>query len=212
MKKHFLYVVIIAVTTLMSCTKQDSNPTSGGDIGDQSQSYFPLSAGSWWEYSSTVQGLPSTVRNEIEGQTVINGKTYFVMNTTGSSVKSNYRIEQNKLYFIGKNGFGFDENTEFMMNDFGANVGDSLVFVGTNQQGIPSKAVFVIKAKGITKTFKGVTYKDVIAYDNYSYFSFLVNDWTLYSTFTSYYAKGVGYIGGEYGASGTYELSSYSIK
>ena len=202
---------MIAVATLASCKNEVSNPT-GGTTDDQSQSYFPLKVGYVWEYSSTLPKIPSLIKNEIEGQTVINGKTYFVMNSTGTTLKSNYRYENGVLYFVGANGYGIDETKEFVINDFNKAIGDSLVFEGSNSQGFPSKTVFVIKAKGVTRTIKGVTYTNVIVYDNYSYYMFYSNEWTLFSTFTSFYGKGVGYLGGDYGVSGTYDLSSYSFR
>ncbi|MBK9246821.1 MAG: hypothetical protein IPM69_01595 [Ignavibacteria bacterium] len=212
MRKNVLLFAMIVVATFASCTKESTNPTSNVITDDQSESYFPLKVGNSWEYSSTLPKLPTFVKNEIEGQTVINGKTYFVMNSSATSAKTNYRYENNVLYSIGVNGFGFDETKEYVLNNFNQSIGDSLVFVGTNPQGFPMKTVFIIKAKGATRTIKGVTYSNVIAYDNLSYYSFIGTDWTLYSTFSSYYGKGVGYLGGDYGASGTYDLSSYNIK
>ncbi len=211
MRKTILLFAMIVVASFASCKKEDTNPT-GGSSDDQSQSYFPLKVGNVWEYESTLSKVPTRVKNEIEGQTVINGKTYFVMNSTGTTLKSNYRYENGVVYFVGANGYGIDETKEFVLNDFNKAIGDSIVFEGTNSQGYPSKTVFVIKAKDVTRTIKGVTYTNVIVYDNYSYYKLFGTEWTLFATFTSLYGKGVGYLGGDYGASGTYDLSSYSFK
>ncbi len=211
MRKTILLFAMITIATFTSCKNEDTNPT-GGTTDDQSQSYFPLKVGNVWEYESTLTKTPTHVKNEIIGQTVINGKSYFVMNASSSTITANYRYENNVLYSIGVNGYGLDETKEFVVNDFNKAIGDSIVLEGLNPQGYPMKTVFIITEKGGTRTIRGVTYTNVIAYDNYSYYSFFGTEWTLYATFSSLYGKGVGYLGGDYGNLGTHYLSSHSFK
>lgn len=204
---------LMLTVVVSSCTKND--PVAPGDTTDQTQSYYPLKVGYWWDYTSTVKGYPPTYRTTIGPEEVKNGKTYMTSTSTNSTVKGYFRVENNKVYSLGPNPyFGVNDESEYLSMDYNKAIGDSLEFNSINaSSGIPQKYTIIMKEKKSSFTTPtGVTYSDVLVVRVNLYINYPSVGLMLMTYSDSYYAKGIGHVYTETPGLGNLELTDYSFK
>ncbi len=211
-KSIFTLAFFVVIAVLGSCKSNSTDPISEEKV-DQSQSYYPIQEGYWFEYTSNIASYPSPVRYTMGPSEIKNGKTYNTMTTTiSNSAKSYFRMENNILYNLGANALNIDENTEYQFADFGLAVGDSMVILGVTSQGLPVRLVNITAKRGTTYTIGATTYSDVINIHTIGYTKFGSDQWQTYTTYDNYYAKGIGWIAEVAPQFGKIELNDYSFK
>lgn len=208
----FTAAFFVMIAVLGSCKSNSTDPISEGNV-DQSQSYYPIQEGYWFEYTSDISSYPSIVRYTMGQSEIKNGKTYNTMTSSVSnSTKSYFRLENNILYNLGSNALNIDENTEYQYANFGLSVGDSTVILGTTTQGLPVRLVNITAKKGTTYTVGTTIYSDVIDIHTIGYTKFGSDQWQIYTTYDNYYAKGIGWVAEVAPQFGKIELKDYSFK
>ena len=221
MRKSIVIAALVVMAALGSCSKSNSPVAVAPDVEiDQSQSYFPMKVGYWWQYEYSFSAVPDTVKYFIAGTEVKNGKTYYdyALSDAGNENSSLYcRYENNKMYAFGANQYGLDTAKEYVFMDFNLAVGDSTVILGTYTpkgatESLPQKTV-IQRIGGIT-TFtarNGIVYKDVMVFRTSIYYQ-SSSSWKLLTTYDDYYSKGVGWVYTYYENNVFIELQDYSFK
>lgn len=200
-KLKFIMIWCLLVGTLMSCGKEGDPEPEAGDLD-----YFPATAGSNWTYGGVS---PYSVRAK-GTTTVIDGKTYHVLETTsGSGVQESYLLKENGTYI----GRGMDprmSGVELVFLKEGAAVGEYWI-----QQhvinGMNAAMKTMVMEKDITKEVGGKTYEHVIKTRlemTYTYQGMEIGTFI-----TDYYwAKGIGLVLSDFGPQGQVPLMSYEIR
>ncbi len=220
MKKNILFAaVLLLITVLVSC-KSTNDPISPDDPkndttinqNNDSESYYPAKTTYWWDYKTSLPGYQVKLRQSISPQVTKNGKSYYGLNSTASSVRTYFRVDSNIVYDYGYSFFGVVEEKEFKAYDFNLKAGDSLVTVGKDAYGKDSKFVTKSLKRSSTYVINGTVYPNVISFYNCLYKKSSTGNWVYESGQTTYYAKGIGLISAEYDTGDYFLLVDYSFK
>ena len=228
MKKLIALMLILLMAFVFGCIfdKDDDEDDKGTSI--KAEDYIPLKQGNTWTWNDTDNyGVSSTSLEVIIGTTIIDGKTYWIMND--SDVDTMYiRIANNIVYMYIN-----DEpiNREVPVFDFNKSPGDTwTTFTETiGDQGISGTLIQTVKYIGLKDvTVPAGSFSDCVVFEitTESEYSFIANNITHNVTFTEittiYLAKGVGPVkdinvitdesdGEKSESSETSELKSYNI-
>lgn len=236
MKNIFIYLLLsCSMLSFISCEKdKDIDPIT--DSGSK-EHYMPLSVGNSWTYDSEYYGEYTV---SITGNKEINGKKYFMLANSLSSIPESYmRYEGNKLYVISTMG---GKSIEALLVDEDAKEGQQWE-AGKLEQSVPSAYSYTHKytCKFVkfyeTYTINGKTYDNVMEIN----LKTTIEDFTLGSIYTSmfdaeelalykaqienslqqmtvnqtqFFAKGIGYVNQVSTTSSllNIELKDYTIK
>ena len=208
-----LHIGALALTCLLfSCKKEsDEDVTTGPGTGGD---YFPSTAGSSWNLSSTSLGNYTVT--SLGTDSTINGKKYFKFDNSKGGRQ--YLNKENGVYTTYAHVPEIGQSVNMIVLKDAA-VGTTWTNTVT-VNGIPMSYTYKVISAGTDKTVDGKTYKDVIAIE----YTVSMKEPTTGTTFNfgkgrQYYAKGIGGIAGafEVGMPGntvtdsTY-LKSYIIK
>lgn len=236
MKKLFLKIAGIAmvITLLHACkidkpdftdpnafkTANGSGSGTSSGSGSLSDSWHPLSQGSYWKYAST--GLVNdTVTFLMTGTTsTINGKVYYNATTSSAHYKAStasYFYTANHIYSMKETALTGNLTVELLyLNDTTAinHTWTAPVTDNGTINDVPARLVGTVLEKDISRTLYHKTFSNVVhtqlslEYDFGTGFS----QWALYDV---YVAKGIGIIEIDSNISGltsTEVLYDYSIK
>ena len=203
MRKLFLSLLSVSSVMLFSCQKEidpavlPNSTGSSGNNNNTSNSYFPLTAGTWTQYKDSATGriTKMTVTNRT---TVRNNRLYTVVLSTTNSVTDSMLVA-----VIGPDYYhtfyGYSPNTNapfdltfYFLNDT-ASVGRSWYYNAGQGNGITAYITTRIMEKGLSLTIQGKPYTNVIhtrmtlAYD----LGGIVVD---FADYDYYLAKGIGMV------------------
>ena len=123
MKKQSLLLLFIAILAFTACKKDDNNDDNNNSSTYQSKGYIPLKVGSYWVYQSyremgngTDTALAATDSTYISGTSLINSKTYYIM--------EQYGIAKSKAYVRDSMGYLVDNLGNIFMSE--VNFSDTL--------------------------------------------------------------------------------------
>jgi hypothetical protein len=203
-------VVLVAVSALVSCQKEinpleEENNEPGTEVPvPAGNSYMPYTKGSTWTYQDSAVTnfktilIASDVSKTLAG---ISYKEYAVVEGI-NDLPIYYGKVKNDYYMLleagAANGATFDINMLFL-NDKEA-VGYTWTKDAGTANGFPARIKGKIAAKGITKTWVGKTYKDIIHTVVDLEYNLLGN-WMSMGTYQFYCAKGIGLVKTDYGLS-----------
>lgn len=222
-----LLILVTVVLALASCQKEKSIeiPSGGGTPGGgggstTSDTYQPVTKGSFWKYKdSALTGLV-TVLTATGNQKTIGGKTYHVFagETTGQPVFEQY-------FYVNKPQYGMriELNTggattlEFLHLDDTASIGYTWTDNMLPVNGLAARFVGSIMERNISKTVAGKNFTNVIHTQLNLEYEIPVLGWTNFAVYDYYIAKGVGIIrietfSGIAGVRTVSDLIDYSIK
>jgi hypothetical protein len=218
-KINFLFLTLFLSFFIFSCQEDDGEPNDNNVDLDiiiaDTNSYFPMSEGSWWEYRSILTGFEEFYKIT-SGETIdIDGKQYFQLIVDLDSASVLYRYENGKLFrLLSPQETGASKSFEILYLDEDAEVGDiwySEAFIA-NGQTFRFKREIAEKLE--STLFADQEFNDVIHLVQTTQYKPNPNiDW--FDTFYSdeYYARGIGYLGmkGDTGDEGL-SLLDYEIK
>jgi len=202
MKKQTLLLIAIAALFTQSC-KLDAPEieTSDSSGGTKSDSYMPLTSGSYWTYNNVISGMaPDTITIRVTGETTtVNGKLYHNITSTSKAHGSTAG-----LYYYGNHIAVLRANTivagltlDFQfLNDTTA-VGHTWTARPTDNglvNGVPGRLTGKVIEKGVSKTIGGHTFTDVINTQIDLEYDLLGSGFESYGTYHFFVAKGVGLI------------------
>jgi hypothetical protein len=195
-----LFLVALSVT-LFSCQKEaDFGALPGGDTGtggNTTDSYQPLSTGTWWNYKDSASGtiqlltvLPITklinsirynaVKGEVDGQ---------IDTAYMASPRPNYYITQKGISPTSGASYDIVMN---LLNDT-ASVGYNWKYNAGQGNGFTALMSATIMEKNISFTANGKTFPNVIHVQSvlsYDIFGSVID----FATYDYYFAKGVGIV------------------
>ncbi|RFZ91984.1 hypothetical protein D0C36_11085 [Mucilaginibacter conchicola] len=195
MKKHIL--TLIAVISIFSACKKDSNNPGGGNTNGD---YQPVTKGSNWTYETEYYGIENstdkeTATNTITGVTkTFDGKKYYEVKVVSEGDEETQYIGINNHVYTTLTIDGEDtfELPYFIDNK---SVNESVITSLANQEGFQLQLKTTITEKGISKAILGKTYTNVVhtVTETQAKQTGAAN-FTTTSTTDTYVAKGVGVI------------------
>nr|WP_294792792.1 hypothetical protein [uncultured Mucilaginibacter sp.] len=217
MKKTLSLLVIALVICATGC-KLDTPVFPEGT--PKSDSYQPVTKGSYWKYNAISSGLTLTQTTTMTGATqTINGKLYYTANTTTGTQS------ENSYYYHGNGKYTFRSTTlmngitlEFTYLTDNMAVGQKWTAPVTDDgtvNSFPAQLVGEVMERGISKVVSGKTFTDVVHTKLLLQYNITgaMETWVTYEFYT---AKGVGLIqldsSSLFGFSSSTTISSYLIK
>jgi hypothetical protein len=224
MKKPLLSLFALTLLFSQSC-KIDAPEieTNGTGPSAQSDSYLPLTTGTFWKYNNVLSGMaPDTVTIKVTGETTtVNGRLYHNITSTSKAHGSTAG-----LYYYGNHIAVLRANTvvagltlDFQfLNDTTA-VGHTWTSRPTDNgliNGVPGRLTGKVIEKGVSKIIGGHTFTDVINTQIDLEYDLLGTGFQSYGTYHFFVAKGIGLIeidSEAFGAEiGKERIIDYSIK
>lgn len=197
----------MALGIMLTACAKDDNPAGPGTPGSGNP-YFPLTTGSTWTFTVEQPGRPPfDYSATVNGDTVIDGKTYIRMSTTLSTGNSYARVESNgDVYSVsGPGGVelkvlkGDPKNGETWSID--RNVGGTMNYY-----------TYTIGNADTTCTVRGRTYANVVRVEVADSVIILGMKYPV-DTGRYFFAKGVGLVQSRFDRlATTVDLISYSVK
>jgi hypothetical protein len=180
MKKILSAVLFVMAIGLTGCEEQTTTPNT-----PTGTNYFPMTQGSHWTYEITADFgdtvLTSTETKTISGDSTVNGKKYFQVNSSDSEYPE----------FIRRSG-----DTVFTLSEEGIDEIMSIERKGASwertfsSEGLRTTVTFTVLEKGINRSVMGKTYNDVLHVQGIG--SIAIGNQTSEMEFNGYFAKGVG--------------------
>lgn len=216
MKKYLLVIIAGAMLAAGCKSKNDPKPAS-------SNSYFPVTSGSTWNYDDKVgNAASSTLIITMTGQTAtINSKKYYTATSTSSATNTTttgYYYATDHSFAIRATNAKAAVTIELQLGNDSLAVGTTWTTTPTDNgtiSGFAARTINTVKEKGITKVVNGKTYTDVLHTQVDLQYN-LGLGFTSTAIYDFYLAKGVGMIETDTSVNGaSYEtetLTSYTIK
>ncbi|HYF03096.1 MAG TPA: hypothetical protein VEC36_06960 [Patescibacteria group bacterium] len=200
MKKLLKPAILAGMLLLGSCDDETAtNPTPQNAVN-----YFPLTYGSTWTYELTTDGVSSTTKDSITGDTLINGRSYvnilsYTAGTTPYSYTESYRKNGDTIFIR-------HENTDLitLIGRSGSMWRETIT-----ADNYENKTTYSVVHSGVTHTVEGTTYSDAIHVKKIQVITTTGVRDTLRSDI--YFAKNVGLIE-QVLPSGTLRLKNYTVK
>lgn len=196
MKRGLLPVLFFAALYFSGC-KKDQKIAPPGPIGTTaSDSYFPVTSGSWWKYNDDHGYIFTITLNDTT--TTLLGKTY---HNAQNITQSFYKFDEEYFYagdHVYATRFTDDLNGPFnlqVLNDTMA-VGHSWIAQASDSgtiNGYTSRAITTIKEKGISYAVYQTNFTDVI-HTQVTLQYYIGGSGITYGTIDFYFAKGIGII------------------
>lgn len=192
---------------LFSCQKEiDPNiitgPGTGGGNGggtsNPSNSYQPLTAGTWWKYTDSASGNITTVTVTNLTKTINSIVYNKIVNTTNSQTDTTYYASPQPNYYMTARGqspntgapydltFHYLNDTASIGRSWNDNAGQGNGFTATTQT--------TMMEKNITVTIAGKTYTNVIHTQMALSYDLGLGGPMDFGTYDFYFAKGIGII------------------
>lgn len=217
MKKTLSLLFIASLTCLIGC-KLD--PPIFPDGTPKSDSYQPVTKGTYWKYNADMSGVPLTQTITMTGATqTINGKLYYAANAvTGSMSESAYYHHGSGKYAFRSTSMMNGITLEFVYLIDNMTVGQKWTAPVSDDGTVntfPAQLVGEIMEVGISKVVAGKTFTNVVHTKLLLQYNTTgaMETWVTYDFYT---AKGVGLIqmdsSSPFGFSSSSTISSYSIK
>src|SRR6201986_5235592 len=197
--RKYLTILAMACVCCSGCKKSSPQPTNGAP--SSANSYLPVTAGSSWVYAVTSRYSSDTITVKMNTtNATVNGKTYYTANSTSKHNGSTgiYFYEGNHVYAIHSFNTYADTILDLQIYNDTASVFKSWTSIPVPSGKIgntPVQVVSTIVQTGLTKTFSGKTYTDIVVvtvdieYDNLG--GGFYQDT---SDYVYYLAKGVGIV------------------
>ena len=189
----------MACVCYSGCKKSSPQPTNGAPLS--ANSYLPVTSGSSWVYAVTSRYSTDTVTVKMNTtNATIDGKTYYTANSTSkhSGSAGIYFYEGNHIYTIHSFNIYADTILDLQIYNDTASVFKSWTSIPVPSGKIgntPVQVVSTIFQRGLTKTFSGKTYTDVVAVTvNIEYDNSGAGYYQDTSDYVYYLAKGVGIV------------------
>lgn len=196
------YLIILAMAFICcSGCKKSSSPQPSNGAPSSAGSYLPVTSGSSWVYAVTSRYSSDTVTVKMNTtNATVDGKNYYTANSTSKHNGSAgiYFYEGNHIYTIHSFNVYADTILDLQIYNDTASVFKTWVSLPAPSGKIgntPVRVESTISQKGLTKTFSGKTYTDVVAVTvNIEYDISGAGYYQDTSDYTYYLAKGVGII------------------
>lgn len=207
MRKLFSVALLLATSLfLFSCQKeiepldplQSNNGNSGSSGGSaaSANSYFPLTAGSWWKYKDSLTGTTSVGTVTSRTKSINNILYTALVSVMGTQSDTSWAASPQPNYYmtakgVSPSGGSYDILFHYL-NDT-ASVGYHWEYNAGNGNGFTALIKTTIIAKNLTMTVAGKTYNNVIqtrldlTYD-------VLGSPMDFGYYTYFIAKGVGVI------------------
>jgi hypothetical protein len=182
------------LAVLCGCQKEVESVVTPGDSTDTiptSESYLPLTAGTFWVYndSATSEQDSAVVLNEELVQNNIHYKKV-KLGSDADGTFSYYGILDHNYYIYGQ--IDTLTGTMLVLNDE-LNAGGSWTYDMGMIGNVPARGTGTIAEKGISYTVQGTTYQNVI-HTRYVISFNLLGTYVDFATYEFYFAKGIGII------------------
>lgn len=179
---------------LCGCQKEVDpvvDPPTGTDTIPTSESYLPLTAGTFWLYSDSATGEQdsATVLSEELVQNNIHYKKV-KLGSDADETFSYYGILDHNYYIYGE--IDTITATMLVLNDE-MNVGGSWTYDMGMIGNVPARGTGTIVEKGISYIVQGATYQNVI-HTRYVIALNFLGAYVDFATYDFYFAKGIGII------------------
>lgn len=195
MKKTLSLLFIALIVGMVGC-KLD--PPVFPDGTPRSDSYQPVTKGTYWKYNADVAGVPLTQTTTMTGATeTINGKLYYTANTvTGPQSENSYYYHGGGKYTFRGTSLMNGITLEFVYLVDNITVGQKWTAPVTDDGTVntfPAQLVGEIMEVGITKVVSGKTFTNVVHTKLQLQYNIsgAMETWVTYEFYT---AKGVGLI------------------
>jgi hypothetical protein len=203
MKTRLIALLALLMLIAISCKENSNSPD------DQEGWYQPLKIGNWWKYETSGTGMPPQITYNVDNETTINGKKWFVIKNDYNSGLVYYRYEGTVLMMKTTTN---TLDLEYKVFDNNGKTGDSLITQFASN-GISYKVVTKITEKGTNITVKGKEYKDCLKVDMVLYTNIPgTNEWGEFLTEEDWFALNIGLIYMDAGELSHRELLEYSLK
>lgn len=202
-------LVCMAIGIMLTACAKDDNPTGPGNPGSGfSNPYYPMTTGSTWTFVVEQRGsFMMEYTSTIDGDTVIDGKTYIRAHSTVSTGNSYARIESNgDVYSVSSPG-----GVELKVLKGNPGNGDSWA-LDRNVQGTTNYYTFSVGNADTVCTVRGRAYDNVVRVNMVDSVILLGQKYQVESG-RYFFAKGVGLVRSEFDQTGiNVDLTAYSIK
>jgi hypothetical protein len=196
LKTIFTIAALYCITVLCGCQKEIASSGEippDTDTTPSSESYIPLSVGTFWVYEDSATGSTDTA-TVLSDEWVHDNITFKKVKITSSGSAdesySYYGIREHNYYIYGEeNGINI---TMLILNDL-AEAGSTWVYDMGLINGVPAKGTGTIVEKNITYTVAGETYQNVIRTQYVMSYN-LMGTFVDFATYDFYFAKGKGII------------------
>ena len=221
MKKNSQFIITLFISFILFGSCKKSSPDNDPDpvSSTTSNTYQPLTNGSYWKYLSTGLAMGTTEMTVTATTKTFNGKKFQLI-----TVKSNlntapvgYYYADNHVYTLRQEtgGYGYLQFT-YLKDNLAVNATwkENVTDNGT-LNGVPAQMTGKIIAKAINKTVAGKTYKDVIHTNVQLQYALYSSTYETFGNYDYYIAKGIGIIEIDsdlLGSKSVMALQSYTIK
>lgn len=197
----------MALGIMLTACAKDDNPAGPGSP-EFSNAYYPMTAGSTWTFVVEQGGsFMMEYSSTIDGDTIIDGKTYVRAHTTLTSGNSYARIESNGDVFSVSSPGG----PELKVLKGNPKNGDSWS-LDRSVKGTTNYYTFSVGNADTVCTVRGRAYNDVVRINMVDSVILMGQKYQVESG-RYFFAKGVGLVRSEFDQTAiTVDLTSYSIK
>jgi hypothetical protein len=221
MKKNLHFVITLFISCILFGSCKKDSPDNGPDpvVSTTSDTYQPLTTGSYWKYASTGLSTGTTEMTITANTKTFNGKKFQLVTVKSNSNTApvGYYYANNHVYTLRQEtgGYGYLQFT-YLKDNAAVNASwkESVTDNGT-LNGVPAQMIGKIIAKAITKTVAGKTYKDVIHTKVQLQYALYSSTYETFGNYDYYIAKGIGIIEIDSDLSGSKSvmaLQTYTIK
>jgi hypothetical protein len=220
MKRLLLLAAVAAA--MVSCQKEVSfDSSTGGGSGGGSDTYQPVTKGSFWKYKDSALTGYTTLMTSTGQQKTIGTKTYYVFTseTTGQAAQEGYFYAAKPVYGLRTDIPGGLGTLDYVHLNDTASVGYTWTDNMGQINGLASRFTGTIMERNITKQVAGKDFTNVIHTRLILEYELPFFGWTEVGVYQYYIAKNVGIIRieSDLGFSGAttrtvLDLIDYSIK
>jgi len=204
MKRVLFLVAVIAALT--SCQKEMSfdsstgSPSGGGGTGgggSTTDTYQPVTKGSFWKYKDSAFTGQITLMTSTGTQKTIGGKSYYVITseTTGQPAFEGYFYVNKPVYGTRQDlNNGVVTTIEFVHLVDTASVGATWTTNMPPVNGLNAQCIGTMMEKNISKTVAGKNFTNVIHTQLDLQYEVPILGWTSFAIYDYYIAKNIGII------------------
>lgn len=175
--KYFAVILLLSLVIVGGCSK-DSTTTGPGTTGNSN--YFPLTAGSYWQYKTS----DSTATRRVIGTTTFNSKSYVAIYDFSTGDTLRLRQSGSAYYLLTPDATGTTlQEVQILDETLNATWGFS-----NTVSGVTFSESFKTTEVGLTRIVNGKTYSNVIHVHVDENFGGSISGSELY------FAKGIGEI------------------
>lgn len=190
-------VIPVVSSTPINGSGAGSGAGTGGNTPGTTETYQPVSNGSYWKYVSTGS-ITDEQTQTITGRTAsFNSKNYYEMSQVSKTIDPSlgYFNTDNGLYKLRASTYISGVTIELTYLDANKAVGETWTAPITDNgqvNGVPARVLGKIIEKGISRTVLGKSYSNVV--HTQVDIQYNMGGFDSYSSYDMYIAKGVGII------------------